>query len=323
MFFKNKVLKKKEAVQEDIKPLDFDDNTFDNLKNINVQTTDENTKDKKVQEWQKWNMIHNEADQIKRQKSAESSKCTPLYIDEIDGIGKFQGSSGHYTTTLLSCPCIDFSRRKSPCKHMYRLAMELNLFKGNIKTNINDIPRTVPKSGIKISDAVKIIETLNKDEKTLLLYILYTMKYTNHSEYAAIQKNTPELNKLLETSIIETTTNNEVILNSYRRNELNEKLKNLNIDFKKNMKKEVLIQWIKDNIPDKVSELCKDKIAVMVSDKYLKLKHKMYLYLSRMQNSENDSYFLLQLGFSVPDTTDELPDDDITHLLKQYGHIKS
>ena len=81
--------------------------------------------------------INNEPDQLKRQKSALSSKCTPAEVDHVNQTGIFKGSGKKpYNTTLNSCTCRDYFVRRLPCKHMYRLAMELGLFEGDFKSNI-------------------------------------------------------------------------------------------------------------------------------------------------------------------------------------------
>ena len=64
---------------------------------------------------------------LKRIKSAMSAKLTPLKIDATDCYGYFQGSHGRYETWLDHCPCGDFHRSKLPCKHIYRLAVELGV----------------------------------------------------------------------------------------------------------------------------------------------------------------------------------------------------
>ena len=71
--------------------------------------------------------LHSEKDQLKRQKSALS-----LQMTSVDKISK-SGVIKNYSVTLDSCTCIDFSRRKKPCKHMYRLAMDLGLFQADEK----------------------------------------------------------------------------------------------------------------------------------------------------------------------------------------------
>lgn len=70
--------------------------------------------------------IDNEPDQIKRQKSAMSSKCTPAEIDFENKTAIFKGSGKTpYTTTEDTCTCRDFFVRRLPCKHIYRLRYEI------------------------------------------------------------------------------------------------------------------------------------------------------------------------------------------------------
>ena len=80
--------------------------------------------------------IHDDPDQRKRMASATKSALTPVEIYE-DGSAQFSGRSGKYITTLESCQCGDFISRRLPCKHMYRLAYELERFDlgGSVKTS--------------------------------------------------------------------------------------------------------------------------------------------------------------------------------------------
>ncbi len=72
--------------------------------------------------------LHNDPEQIKRQTSARDKKLTPVNIDFANSIGYFKGSGKNpYTATLTDCSCGDFIRRRLPCKHMYRLAHEINV----------------------------------------------------------------------------------------------------------------------------------------------------------------------------------------------------
>ena len=69
-----------------------------------------------------------DADEEKRLASAQQSKTTPTSIDKEHETGVFYGSGKDpYQTTLASCTCNDFVRRKKPCKHVFRLAMELGI----------------------------------------------------------------------------------------------------------------------------------------------------------------------------------------------------
>lgn len=84
----------------------------------------------KVMEWNDWPQeMHKGPEQRKRQASAVDYKLTPLVIDKETQTCQIQGSGKKpYEVSLISCTCSDFTRRKKPCKHMYRLAMELGVF---------------------------------------------------------------------------------------------------------------------------------------------------------------------------------------------------
>ena len=70
--------------------------------------------------------IDNEPDQLKRQKSSMSAKCTPAEIDYENRTAIFKGSGKNpYTTTESTCTCRDYFVRRLPCKHIYRLRYEL------------------------------------------------------------------------------------------------------------------------------------------------------------------------------------------------------
>ncbi len=76
--------------------------------------------------------LHATKDQLKRQKSALS-----LQMTSVDGVSK-TGVIKNYSVSLDGCTCIDFSHRQKPCKHMYRLAMDLGLFTADEK-NLNKV----------------------------------------------------------------------------------------------------------------------------------------------------------------------------------------
>ena len=79
--------------------------------------------------WERWDLsIHEREEQLQRQQRACEINYTPLSIDALLGYATFRGTDSDYTTYLTSCTCMDFQRHALPCKHMYRLAYELNLF---------------------------------------------------------------------------------------------------------------------------------------------------------------------------------------------------
>ena len=71
--------------------------------------------------------IDAEPEQLKRQKSAMSKKCTPVEVNHEAGTGIFAGSGiSPYEVTVDTCTCRDYAVRRLPCKHIYRLRYELN-----------------------------------------------------------------------------------------------------------------------------------------------------------------------------------------------------
>ncbi|WP_141730474.1 hypothetical protein [Synergistes jonesii] len=69
---------------------------------------------------------------VSRIRKALDKKYIPLKIDRENQTGIFKGSGKTpYYTTLTSCNCPDWiisgSNANKPCKHMYRLAHELDL----------------------------------------------------------------------------------------------------------------------------------------------------------------------------------------------------
>lgn len=79
---------------------------------------------KKLDEIKNSDDIDSQPDQLKRQKSA--LKCKIIEIDKENKKALFKGSGKNpYETTLDTCTCRDFVVRNLPCKHIYRLRMEL------------------------------------------------------------------------------------------------------------------------------------------------------------------------------------------------------
>ena len=78
----------------------------------------------------KWDEhIHQLPEQQDRIIRARSATTTPDSVDKESQTAVFK--AGKYQVTLDSCTCVDFSRTRRPCKHIYRLAMELGLLEDN------------------------------------------------------------------------------------------------------------------------------------------------------------------------------------------------
>lgn len=81
---------------------------------------------------------HMQESQRRKIATAKKSTTSPSAIDEENKIGIFAGSGKKdYTTSLESCSCGSFISDHLPCKHMYRLAMELHLMDADLDYGIN------------------------------------------------------------------------------------------------------------------------------------------------------------------------------------------
>lgn len=82
--------------------------------------------------------VHESSDQQKRLNSARLAATSPLSVDAENQCAVFKSSGQNpYNTTLNSCTCVDFFRRKLPCKHIYRLAMEIGSISAEYKEGKN------------------------------------------------------------------------------------------------------------------------------------------------------------------------------------------
>lgn len=131
------------------------------------------------EEWKRWDEVHALPDQQKRIASAKKAENTPLNIDTDKGYGFFSGNHGRYETHLDGCKCGDFIRRKLPCKHMYRLAIELGVWGDKNAIAIDKSAVKVPKKERDelVINIVSTIENYPNEEqqeiKQILLAILY------------------------------------------------------------------------------------------------------------------------------------------------------
>lgn len=130
----------------------------------------------------KWTGIHEDPDQVKRLERAKSSACTPLSVSKEDTTGVFSGSHGTYKTTLETCTCGDFIRRKLPCKHIYRLAIELNVIAESASSDPSAIKRPTP-DGLSLEVAVEILETYSEEAQLVLMQTLRNKLYRKRETY--------------------------------------------------------------------------------------------------------------------------------------------
>lgn len=83
--------------------------------------------------------LHETPEQVKRIVSAKKISASKITVNQESKTAIVSGSSETpYTVTLETCTCGDFIARKLPCKHIYRLALELGL--------VSDLPELNPEA---------------------------------------------------------------------------------------------------------------------------------------------------------------------------------
>ena len=127
---------------------------------------------KKIPTFANWDSeLHGDVEQLRRITSAKMAKTTPQSIDKENQTAFFP-SSGEtpYFTTLENCTCIDFARRELPCKHIYRLAMELGIIEETAIKGINK--NTIQTSQITEEEAIMEIEKFPQDIQIFIMKLM-------------------------------------------------------------------------------------------------------------------------------------------------------
>lgn len=110
--------------------------------------------------------LHETNEQQERLKKAASSKTSPQYVDVYEESAEFEGSGKKpCRTSLISCTCGDFIHRHLPCKHIYRLAMELGII---------DVKFEYGRNKNNIINRIKYFST---DGRNLLLKVMQSDGY--------------------------------------------------------------------------------------------------------------------------------------------------
>jgi len=187
----------------------------------------------------------------KRITSAKSAKLTPIKIDSEDFFGYFKGSHGRYETWLDSCNCVDFIRFKLPCKHIYRLAIELGVLNEKADTDIKMIPQTKDeKTGL--SETIDIVEMLSQDAQKELCKIAYN---TTDKEPIVTVKADAIIEELLRSGILaEDGSGIQEKITFGKKDELIKFLTAHDIKFSKSARKQVLEDICLSNIPEQTKK---------------------------------------------------------------------
>lgn len=291
----------------------------------------------------KWpSSIHDTADQKKRIESAKSSKTTPDSIDKEKKTGVFAGSgAAPYLTTLDSCTCGDFFRRQLPCKHMYRLAIELGLLDEPAEAGINK--NALDRQQFTLEDAVAELENMTESAQWELEEIIKWSCADNPDKSSAFPVLWNESNDCLSgCPLLVEIADPEVAIRLFKRNQIISILDAHGISgFKRNMGVGNLIAWCFENIEQPLSVFPK-VMVFKISERFQKARKNVLIYLRR--KFEWDFYYNDEMqrmkfpyGSSAGDFTITIsadgskkcvdnssdyffPNDRITELLTLYGH---
>lgn len=244
----------------------------------------------------------------KRIKSAQSAKLTPIKIDNEDLYGYFQGSSGRYETFLDYCPCGDFHRSKLPCKHIYRLAIELGLMDISVSSNPNSI-LTPMQERIRLSDTIDIIERLSETAQYKLCEI--SSGLNTATPVCAVDFDT-DVAELLDSGIIVDSDPQKHHIHFGRKTEIIDFLKNENIAYNEKSKKSELEELCRKSLLEKSKIKFGFTIYVSIPTKFS--AQNIHYYLHRKYDYDYDNTFK---KVALLDT--ELPDDAITRELIERG----
>ncbi len=300
---------------------------------------------------------HDNPEQQKRVKSAQSKKVTPTSVNTENKTGVFGGSSKTpYQVTLDKCTCADYIRRKLPCKHIYRLAMELELFSGDYETSSN------PGIDMALSEAVGIIENYSDEVQRFLISLFGASIQRSQDcpswvEVDSTHEHIIGLSVYIKNfrpveadciffapffDIVRVEPGN--IVPEFRKKDVEAVLDKANIHPERKMLKEELAKWVLENVPN-LAEYLPERYYIVCSPRFQKVVYKSIKYLRR--KFEWDSFYNgnmekmlyphgakfcdveIQFGytdgvFSSHSSGDPdicyFPDDEITELLTLYGH---
>lgn len=269
--------------------------------------------DKALKKWEEmWKPeIHTTDYAFKRIKSAQSAKLTPIKIDTTDFYGYFQGSHGKYETWLDYCPCGDFHRSKLPCKHIYRLAIELKLLDKKAENDPYAI-LTPKEERISLDETIDIVENLSENAQHELLLISGKIRSASPTYQVS---SCDEITELLNSGLIIDTNPDMHTICFRRKDELMELLDNENIPYDKKYKKSILEDLCIQHIPEKAKNIFGEKFYVTIPTQYS--AQSIHYYLHRKYDSE---YYFDESEIEIPLLETDLPDDRITTQLIKRGY---
>ena len=268
-----------------------------------------------------WYNNLNTPDDLKRLTSAQKSECAPLSLDKEKQVGSFTGKHGSYTASMYECTCVDFMRRKLPCKHMIRLAIEL----GYIKINVEQGSKRARKStsGFTLEELVARVESLSEEAQRL--YFSFLLEFIYRKRNNVLVDNDDTICNLVNAGLVQVVRNDCDLLESLTGKEIMERLRSAGLAPSKRPRTNAdLVNWCLSNLQD-IPNIFPDLSLITATDDTLRSCRKTYTYLRRKfedegffnESSNQIEYF--PAGAHYDGVTWSFPDDEVTALLNQYG----
>lgn len=209
--------------------------------------------------------IHDRGCQLERQERSKHRCYSPLSLDATTGTGVFRGKDADYQTSLVRCDCTDFQRRAMPCKHMYRLAYELDVF---MLDDVEYDPNI--KSYPHVYDLASSVRPLSRMCKDILHECCYNTVYV---------ANRAQAKPLLTLNLVVISNDKTTLLESYSKDDLYNLLADVP-GVKRSLRKSDLISLIVSEHPDVISELEKLNVPLELSPYISHLTKELLSYIA-------------------------------------------
>lgn len=273
--------------------------------------------EKALEKWNAaWNAVsHTTEHAIKRIQSAKTAKLTPIRINTEDCFGYFSGKHGHYETWLDECNCADFRRYNLPCKHIYRLAIELGVLNEKADTNSNMIQQPIIEK-VSLDKTIDIVESLSEAAQRRLKEIAFI---TTEAKPIMSFESDVVLEELMKSGIlINDGSGAEETINFGLKKDITEFLNKHKIIFLKSATKKDLERICLSKLPEDT----KKHFGIVRRYKVLIPNHfsrrNIHYYLHRKFDSD-ESFFDNNIS-TIPLLKTWLPEDKVTDELIKRGY---
>lgn len=113
-------------------------------------------------------------------------------------ICSFRDAKQIYTTSFSGCECKDFQRRNLPCKHMYKLALELGVIDEkwdlsglsyDLKELLNSLSQTAIHTLTRLMDNYRYTHRFEVNKRTVSTLVKSGLLIEDNSYYSILDKN--------------------------------------------------------------------------------------------------------------------------------------